>query len=104
YIDRFTSANDAFTTLHTFSGQDGTAPWGDLVRGSDGAIYGTSEGGRLASGGVADGTVFKMTTDGATFATLKTLNGVSGSGADPFGSDPSQRWRSLRRGIVDERK
>jgi uncharacterized repeat protein (TIGR03803 family) len=48
------------TTLHTFTGPDGRTPYGKLVQGTDGNLYGTT-----AEGGAYDkGTVFKITPAG----------------------------------------
>jgi uncharacterized repeat protein (TIGR03803 family) len=78
YIDRFTSANDALTTVHTFNNSDGLQPNGNLIRGSDGALYGTT-----SEGGVYGwGTVFRVTTNGGTFNTLYSFTGRS-DGAYP---------------------
>ena len=40
------------TTLHRFSGADGKHPYAKLLRGSDGALYGTTTGGGPGGGGV----------------------------------------------------
>jgi uncharacterized repeat protein (TIGR03803 family) len=48
------------TTLHSFDGTDGSTPYGALVQGIDGNLYGTTEQG----GANGAGTVFKMTTGG----------------------------------------
>ena len=49
------------TTLHSFDGTDGAAPYGALIQATDGNFYGTTEGGN--SGGHYDvyGTVFSLT-------------------------------------------
>jgi uncharacterized repeat protein (TIGR03803 family) len=49
-----------FKTLHSFDGTDGSTPYGALVQGIDGNLYGTTEQG----GANGAGTVFKMTTGG----------------------------------------
>lgn len=75
-----------FTSLYSFCTQtgcaDGSGPWGNLVQGTDGDIYGITETG--GSGG--PGTFFKITTAGA----LTTLYSFCPSspctdGTDPFG-------------------
>jgi uncharacterized repeat protein (TIGR03803 family) len=56
------STNGALTSLYAFIGtKDGAFPGGGLVQGSDGNLYGTTENG----GTVGDGTVFKISTNGA---------------------------------------
>jgi len=52
------------TTLHSFDGTDGSTPYGALVQGIDGNLYGTTE----AGGANGAGTVFKMTTGGTVTA------------------------------------
>ena len=52
------STNGALTTLYSFTGgNDGGSPYGDLVQGSDGNFYGTTEYG--GQGGA--GTIFRLT-------------------------------------------
>ena len=51
----------AFTVFHSFAITDGASPRGGLTHGSDGNLYGTTEGG----GAYSSGTVFKITTEGA---------------------------------------
>jgi len=53
-----------FNTVHTFDGTDGSSPYGALVQGIDGNLYGTTE----AGGANGAGTVFKMTTGGTVTA------------------------------------
>lgn len=69
------------TTLHVFELVDGANPWGGLVQGVDGNLYGTtSEGGNISCGPApADGcgTVFKLTTTG-TLTTLHSFNNSDG--------------------------
>src|ERR1700683_3539494 len=75
-----------FTSLYSFCSKtgctDGSGPFGNLVQGTDGDIYGITETG--GSGG--PGTFFKITTAGD----LTTLYSFCPSspctdGADPFG-------------------
>jgi uncharacterized repeat protein (TIGR03803 family) len=65
------------TTLHSFTGADGRAPRGGIVQARDGDLYGTTS----AGGQGEQGTVFKMTPQGA----LTTLHSFAG----PDGAAPS---------------
>ena len=70
------------TTLHVFSGKDGSHPMAGLFLGADGKFYGTtSEGGT----GVTDpaGTVFRVATNG-DFTSLYTFD-FQVTGDEPFG-------------------
>jgi uncharacterized repeat protein (TIGR03803 family) len=73
--------------LYLFKGHpdDGVAPNGGLVFGSDGAIYGTTVGGGRNSG---DGTVFKL-TPGKQWKEALLYTFVDG--ADPHGDTPKAR-------------
>lgn len=65
-VFRFGS-DGSFRSLHSFSGSDGSGPYGGLVRGADGFYYGTT-----SSGGAGDfGTIFKLTPEG-DFSTVHT--------------------------------
>jgi uncharacterized protein (TIGR03437 family) len=65
------------TFLHRFNGNDGSAPEGGLVQGSDGSLYGTTSQGGASS----QGTIFKITPAGS----LTTLHSFSGmDGASPY--------------------
>lgn len=69
-VYKFTVAKDHFTVLHAFTGgADGALPWSNLIKGSDGAFYGTTQGG--GTGTCSDytipagcGTVFRVTVAG----------------------------------------
>jgi uncharacterized repeat protein (TIGR03803 family) len=75
-----------FTTFYTFCPQiyqcpNGADPSGTLVQGTDGNLYGTTQGGGTNPDcyqGVTCGTVFKITLDG-TLTTLHSFNGADGS-------------------------
>jgi uncharacterized repeat protein (TIGR03803 family) len=55
------TTNGLLTTLHSFSyTSDGALPWGPVVLGRDGNLYGTTYSG----GAHGEGTVFKMATNG----------------------------------------
>lgn len=59
------AAAQTFTTILTFDGTDGSAPYSALVQGTDGNLYGTTSNG----GATGRGTVFKV-TPGGTLSTL----------------------------------
>jgi uncharacterized repeat protein (TIGR03803 family) len=62
------------TVLHSFDAfNDGYSPYGPLVQGSDGNLYGTT---KTSSSGTFDGIVFRITPAG-TFTVLYKLNGGS---------------------------
>jgi uncharacterized repeat protein (TIGR03803 family) len=72
------SPGGTLATLYVFNGgADGSKPYGGLVLGSDGNLYGTTE-----SGAAGFGTVFRITTGG----TLTTLHAFTGGadGGNPY--------------------
>ena len=74
------------TTLHTFSGTDGSSPSGSLVQGPDGAFYGMTVTGGNNNNSCSFGscgTVFKITTAG-TLTTLHKFDATDGG--NPAGS------------------
>ena len=72
------------TTLHSFNQADGMYPYGGVVQGADGALYGTTGGG----GANSSGTVFTVDASGH-LATLHSFDGTDGSSpyAISVGSD-----------------
>jgi uncharacterized repeat protein (TIGR03803 family) len=70
------------TVLHSFAGgsTDGANPYGGLIQGTDGNIYGTT----LQGGTLNEGVVFQMTLTG-NFMILHAFAGGSTDGANPFG-------------------
>lgn len=69
----------SLTTLVSFRGTNGAAPYAGLLRSEDGTFYGTT------SAGGADGdwgTVFRLTTNG-TLTPLASFTGING--ANPYG-------------------
>jgi uncharacterized repeat protein (TIGR03803 family) len=71
------SLSGKLTTLYNFCAisycPDGIAPYGTLIQGSDGEIYGTTAGGGTGH----NGTVFEITTAGA-LTTLYSFSGTDG--------------------------
>jgi uncharacterized repeat protein (TIGR03803 family) len=72
------------TTLAYFDGTNGAYPYSGLVRGRDGAFYGTT----VAGGPLNDGTVFRVTREGV----ITTLHAF-------LGSDGSQLYAGLVEGL-----
>jgi uncharacterized repeat protein (TIGR03803 family) len=68
------TAAGALTTLVTFTGANGKFPYGSLMQGSDGNLYGTTDGG----GSGNNGTIFKISTTGA-LTTLVSFDGANGT-------------------------
>ncbi len=75
-----TVGSPTITTLATFSGNSGgtlgSNPFGNVILGANGNLYGTT----LFGGTNGDGTVFQVTTTGTpTFTSLASFNGTDGS-------------------------
>jgi len=76
------------TTLHNFGYTDGSMPYVAMVQATDGNLYGTTNGGGPDSvfgeftGGLSDGTVFKITPEGE-LTNLHNFGGADGAG--PWG-------------------
>jgi uncharacterized repeat protein (TIGR03803 family) len=70
-----------YAVIHVFgtTADDGSNPYGGLLIGSDGMLYGTTEKGHNGTG---LGTVFRLKTDGTGFETLHTFTGGN-DGQDP---------------------
>jgi uncharacterized repeat protein (TIGR03803 family) len=92
------SLNGALTSLHSFGSVqdtngvplDGANPSAALVQGSDGSFYGTTEYGGTYTNqyGQGQGTVFKISTNGAlttlhSFGSVQDTSGVPLDGANP---------------------
>ena len=71
----------AYTVLHDFSWEtdDGSNPYGAVVEGNNGVLYGATGYG----GGSNQGTIFKINKDGSDYAVLRRFTGVAGTGAHP---------------------
>ncbi len=65
--------------LHVFNSIDGQNPQGTLTFGADGLLYGTTSYG----GANGNGTIFKMTTNGAFTPVISFLSATNG--ANPYG-------------------
>jgi len=74
------SANGTYTTLHSFTGPDGSQPRSELTQGSDGYLYGTT----LYGGIYNYGTIFKILPDGQNFTVIHSFNN-STDGSYPIG-------------------
>jgi len=74
--------------LHSFlpTDGDGQRPYGALVQGSDGTLYGvTSEGGSTAHGGSSGGgTIFKINPDGSGYSILHSFDPALPEGKYPW--------------------
>jgi uncharacterized repeat protein (TIGR03803 family) len=70
-----------FTVVHRFTGgpTGGAYPRAGLIQGSDGTLYGTTEGG----GSVDNGTVFQVAPDGSGFTLLHSFTNRPTDGAAP---------------------
>ncbi|HEY5912250.1 MAG TPA: choice-of-anchor tandem repeat GloVer-containing protein [Verrucomicrobiae bacterium] len=71
----------AYSVLQDFTetGGDGVNPYGDLIEGLDGALYGVTQ-----YGGASDqGTVYKVNKDGSGSMVLKSFTGTSADGCRP---------------------
>jgi uncharacterized repeat protein (TIGR03803 family) len=74
-IFRVQADGSGFTVLHSFDFFDGYWPFGELMLGADGLLYGTTQSG----GGGVYGTIFKLHTDGSGFSVIHAFNTVTGS-------------------------
>lgn len=69
------------TTLHAFtSGTDGATPFAGVIQGTDGNLYGTTEGG----GADSAGTVYQISTSGLLYNQLYSFTGGN-DGGYPYG-------------------
>ncbi|MBV8904934.1 MAG: Ig family protein, partial [Acidobacteriia bacterium] len=69
-----TAHAQSFTTLVNFNGANGSSPYGPVIQGTDGNLYGTTSGG----GANGQGTVFQLTPAG-TVNTIHSFNGADGA-------------------------
>jgi uncharacterized repeat protein (TIGR03803 family) len=72
-----------YAILHSFEGRvggpDGFGPRAGLIKGNDGALYGTTAQGGLPGGG----TVFKLNQDGGGYAVLYSFGSIPDDGCNP---------------------
>jgi uncharacterized repeat protein (TIGR03803 family) len=76
---RLSKDGTAFQVLHRFNpaAGDGQTPWGDLIEGSDGAIYGTTYGSNFSDPGLS--VLFKYQPSNSTFAVICRFPGETSS-------------------------
>jgi uncharacterized repeat protein (TIGR03803 family) len=72
----FVFAPGFFGTLHRFISSDGANPFGALVEGASGVMYGTTRSGGLSS----KGAIFSVNMFNGNFTNLFSFNGNTGSG------------------------
>ena len=78
-VFRVSLDGSSFTTLHAFDLLNAAYPYAGLTQGTDGALYGTTAGSTFGQWASARDTVFRLTTDGASFSILTRLGSVGGS-------------------------
>jgi uncharacterized repeat protein (TIGR03803 family) len=74
-VFRIRTDGTSYQTLYAFDGVDGAWPIAGLVKGSDGALYGTTSGGGVSGAG----TVFKINEDGSGFQKLHDFEYANGA-------------------------
>jgi uncharacterized repeat protein (TIGR03803 family) len=74
-VFRVEEDGSGFATIHAFAGPDGARSAAGLLKGADGALYGTT----LDGGPHNLGTVFRLNEDGSAFATVHSFAGTNGS-------------------------
>ena len=74
-----------YAVLHSFFGSetDGFKPMAGLLAGSDGALYGTTDGGGDVPVVASDGTVFKINPDGSGYKLLHSFPDKPSDGPIP---------------------
>ena len=78
-IFRIAPGTDKLTSLYWFTGNtDGSSPYGALVQGIDGQLYGTTGAGALGSY-PGNGTIFRMTLAGKLTTLYQFTGGTDGS-------------------------
>ena len=81
-VFRMNKDGSGYSVIKTFTGgtSDGSTPFGPLVEGNDGDLYGNTQQG----GSSGFGTVFKLSKDGTRFAILLSYIPMTGIGIDPY--------------------
>ncbi len=81
-IFRIQKDGNGYTNLYSFqaSGGDGQTPQGNLMQGSDGMLYGTTQ----AGGASGLGTVFRIGMDGNNYAKLYSFRSSGNDGQIPY--------------------
>lgn len=84
-VFKISTNGTAYQDLYSFTNTpDGATPYGGLVQGGDGALYGTT-----AWGGTNNaGTVFKINTDGSGYTVLHSFTNTSFDGPPLDGGNP----------------
>jgi len=84
-IFSFDPSNSTYTKLKDFDGSDGAFPFGSLIQGSDGKLYGMTSGGGVSGSGVNGyGVIFSLDPFTSTYTKLKDFDGTDGR--SPYGS------------------
>src|SRR5947209_4686763 len=80
-IYKLSKDGTGYQILHTFYSApgDGAVPYGALLEGSDGALYGTTSQG----GTNGYGTVYRIDKEGTNYTTLYSFDYVGGNGQNP---------------------
>ena len=84
------TTSGALTILLSFNGTNGANPMAGLVQGPDGLLYGTTlNGGTNDADSGGDGTVFKITTNGAwtSLISFNMADGAAPAGGQTHGLD-----------------
>jgi uncharacterized repeat protein (TIGR03803 family) len=80
-VFKLNADGSGFSVIKSFGlPSPGASSWSRLIKGTDGALYGTAQGG----GSDTSGTVFKLNADGTGFTVLKNLD-YSMTGGYPVG-------------------
>jgi len=80
-IFRISPDGATFQVLHNFDGPNGSRPTVELTLGSDGRLYGTTEGGGVNASNATStlGTIFSIDVAGTNFTRLYSFDGTVGS-------------------------